>query len=1108
MKTKRSLCLLLALTIISAQAQVANGSGGGSPGTVAVGVPLPAATSFRVVERGANHRIWQRESYEAGPNGHVMTRVHKVTELNTGMHYQQNGEWVESKEVIEGYATGAIARQGPYQVIFANNLNTEGSIELQTPDHKQLKSNILGLGYYDSSTGQAVLVARIKDSYGALSSGNQVIYQNAFDGVTADVRYTYRKSGFEQDIIIREQPPTPESFGLNPATTKLEAFTEFINPPPAAVTPDTDRVGATVDEEISWGTTRIGHGRAFDLSNQADRSGVAVQKKYITVDGRRILVELVPLKAITAPLSQLPLQSSVNPKRLLLAASEASIIPTARKHDGKPRPMRMAMVPPPSKGYVMDYATLDVSQTDYTFQGDMTYYISGNVNLSGVTTIEGGAVIKFNTNYDCAVNVLGTTVNCQTGPYRPAIFTSMNDSTVGESTPNDGGSDSAPCTGNLALHVQNDWPEDLQYVLVYDPNWNLVVDDESYPSIIAGSSSDYSFTAGLGQGYYFEAYDGDWNEFCGQFNPTLSNGTIEIGSDGSMNYSESGDTLCTPPPPPPPPVVAALTLANGGSLHDLHICNVSVGIIGSKNYSITNVQFVNCGIALQTANALFYAGNILLSGVGTGFYGQNFQGRAEQLTFDQGTYVTDDPAGTETGTSVTLVNVLLTGVGGYGVVPVITDHVVKMSDSSGIYQVVGAGSHYLATGSPYANAGTASINPALLAELGQRTTYPPVVYSGLTFPVSTNFGPQALRGNTEQPSYGYHYDCLDFAIGGANASSNITFSAGTAVGWFESSGYALGLANGMKATFTGTATTPCIFARYSMVQEGGNGVWTDKGWWGGIVNVDSFDAANPPTLSARFTDFSKPAAESNHFRDGTGAQPLIVQATHCEFLNGAGGYNLLMGFTNCLFVRAAMGNCTDEIYPYEYYRNCTFHGGSLGFGHWESAAPYWKSCLRDCSFEGTMFSIDDPFGVNAAYADYNYNAYLSEAAQPPGQGAHTNTVTAFNWQSSWFGNYYLPPGNPLIQQGSTTADKIGLYHFTTQINQVPETNSVVTSGYHYVATDAYGNPLDTDGDGLPDYLEDANGNGIFDAGDLGNWLISCYNGLTSTAVLQVYTPLK
>jgi hypothetical protein len=64
---------------------------------------------------------------------------------------------------------------------------------------------------------------------------------------------------------------------------------------------------------------------------------------------------------------------------------------------------------------------------------------------------------------------------------------------------------------------------------------------------------------------------------------------------------------------------------------------------------------------------------------------------------------------------------------------------------------------------------------------------------------------------------------------------------------------------------------------------------------------------------------------------------------------------------------------------------------------------------------------------------------------------------------------------------------LGLYHFTTQTNQAVEADSIVDIGYHYVATDQYGNPLDTNGNGIPDYLEDANGDGIYDSGDLSDW---------------------
>src|SRR6185312_5358236 len=80
-------------------------------------------------------------------------------------------------------------------------------------------------------------------------------------------------------------------------------------------------------------------------------------------------------------------------------------------------------------------------------------------------------------------------------------------------------------------------------------------------------------------------------------------------------------------------------------------------------------------------------------------------------------------------------------------------------------------------------------------------------------------------------------------------------------------------------------------------------------------------------------------------------------------------------------------------------------------------------------------------------------------------------------------NYYLPANSLFVDIGSTTADQFGLYHFTIQTNQVIESNSIVDLGYHYLATDANGDPLDSNGNGIPDYLEDVNGNGIVDAGE-------------------------
>ena len=55
---------------------------------------------------------------------------------------------------------------------------------------------------------------------------------------------------------------------------------------------------------------------------------------------------------------------------------------------------------------VIDYQLLS-SASGFTFQGDTTYYVSGTVNLTGTTTIEGGAVVKFTNDSSAIINVSG-----------------------------------------------------------------------------------------------------------------------------------------------------------------------------------------------------------------------------------------------------------------------------------------------------------------------------------------------------------------------------------------------------------------------------------------------------------------------------------------------------------------------------------------------------------------------------------------------------------------------------------------------------------------------------------------------------------------------------
>ncbi|HMO99730.1 MAG TPA: hypothetical protein PKE26_11520 [Kiritimatiellia bacterium] len=108
-----------------------------------------------------------------------------------------------------------------------------------------------------------------------------------------------------------------------------------------------------------------------------------------------------------------------------------------------------------------------------------------------------------------------------------------------------------------------------------------------------------------------------------------------------------------------------------------------------------------------------------------------------------------------------------------------------------------------------------------------------------------------------------------------------------------------------------------------------------------------------------------------------------------------------------------------------------------------------------------------------------YNAPLGSL------GANVLVLTNSPFRTGPHGTYYLDQSSPLINAGSQAAHlEPELYHFTTATNHLKETNSVVDIGFHY------GTPIDTDGDGLYDYVEDGNGDGLYepDAYDPSDWL--------------------
>jgi hypothetical protein len=953
-------------------------------------------TPYTIVAKDANSRVWERTVYEVLPSGKSIPHIQRYQEIATGLNFKNpnTGEWEESSELIEQIPGGAVARHGQHKVTFAADLATYGAIKMETPDGQKVQSHLLGLSYYDTASGQSVMIAEVTNCIGQIIATNQVWYEGAFSGLKAAVRYTYTRDGFEQDVILEEQPQPPEAYGLNSSSTVLQALTEFVSYPTPALSSsiNTSDSGLQMpDESLGFGTMKIGRGRAFLMGTGSNN--VPVSKEWLTLDGRQFLVEEVPLLDVATQLKSLPLTQTASLKpgldSIVNVVSKKRLLPPEPLAQVSNKQMKFANQSLGKSGFVLDYASLNTSQTNFTFQTDTTYFLSGNVNLYGTTTIfEGATVLKYASGVSLTVNTPATWL---AGPYRPVVMVAKDDDTVGES--------------------------------------------------ISGS------TGSPGTSYY---------------------------AVNALDFEGSHGIL---------------------SIDNLRILNATAAITINRNtgHVLKNVQILKCGSGITLTLTDFSLRNALFVNVLTNFAGKGTV-RAEHLTSDTAGWLNKTISTLGTSTNLFLTNCLLTAV--TNIVNCSTQNVAILTNNTGVYQTVGGGSYYLATNSPYRNAGTTNISPTMLALLNQKTTYPPVVYYDANIDAATTFTPTVQR-DTDTPDLGYHYDPMDYAFSGVVANTNVTFAPGTAVGWYieTNDSSALHLADKQIATFAGTFENPDYFVRASTVQEGGNGNWTNSWAITGIIGTANqylYDVTLSPELRMQFTTCTVLSWGEQFYRDMSGY--LIVRATHSRLVGGDnGGYILSCFFTNCLIEGMEGGQVAGWTSNQWIMRTCTWHEGILTFARYHT--PPMPISIRDCSFDQvSIVTNGDFFITDTNYSDFDYNAYTNAANLFPAGCAHDQKSVTFNWQTGPAGAYYLPTNSVLVNTGDVTADLVGLYHFTTQTNQVKETNSVVDIGYHYVALNTNGIPIDTDGDGIPDYLEDANGNGSVDSGET-DWQNASDQGL-------------
>jgi hypothetical protein len=186
-------------------------------------------------------------------------------------------------------------------------------------------------------------------------------------------------------------------------------------------------------------------------------------------------------------------------------------------------------------------------------------------------------------------------------------------------------------------------------------------------------------------------------------------------------------------------------------------------------------------------------------------------------------------------------------------------------------------------------------------------------------------------------------------------------------------------------------------------------------------------------------------------------------------------------------------------YPLALYNNLWI-GGRVVLNS-DGSSSFWN--IRDNLFDVSTNSI--PRDSSWTASDNGYRSATTFG------GTANVTVTVAEHLTGPLGTNYYPSANGasggftnLLGAGFRTGPTAGLFHHVIATNLVPIGTGAVGIGFHHVRTTDAGVPLDTDGDGIPDWMEDVNGDGIHQANSESHWQSST-NGTTGSAGLQVFT---
>jgi hypothetical protein len=1027
----------------------------------------PGFSDYSIVQQGPHSRLWRNSAGQT------------VTEIATGLNRWNGQEWIPSDPSFEvspdGTAFVAANIQAPTRL--AANLDCIGAASVTSPQNVTLRSTPIAIGLFDAASGKSVIVATLTNTPGVLVDPRRVVYDRALvgGGFAASVVYSLPDTGsFHQDVVfVGFDPgfdPTVWGFAADSTNTlQIQIITEFYDPPqpqmlarPLYVEQDPDVRASMaspdlIDYTLDWGHYVFGPGRAYTTStNDSASTGVAVAKELVTSSGRTFLVETCFFKWLEKDLRSLPppvvrtssLKRPLKATKTRLAAlslpSLRAIRPAAVEKITPARTAARAVAKP--RGVVVDYvATVSSLNEPTLYSSDTTYFVSGTVYNASPVTME-SAVFKFPTNNVGCIEI-ESTLTMATTNYRPAIFTAADDNTAGAALsttiwPGYTGNPSGPYYGNIALCLNAGAYAKIALNNLRFCYQNCAIET---PALTSGQAFTLSHL---------------------QLVDCITGISVDAGSGVGTNGGGGGGGQQE--------VMMGGSSGGfgGGNIQPMKISTNTAFALTLNNCLMANVQypFDYSGINMQAGNAnnctidscvnLFYIGG----SSNTNMFSFSFT----NSIFSRVSSIKNSTLGSFS---------LLGGNNAfYGSPPFGSSCTLVSTDP---FQTVGAGNYYLPTTSPFLTNGTTNVGAALLSQLQMKTTQPPLLLTN-SFTSDTVLMPVAQR-DTAGTALGFHYDPIDYVAACSVSNATLFLVNGVALAYYDNLG--IWLQDGSQLVSQGAPNYRNYLVYYGLVQE-------QPVFLGGFTNAPAqalpiapcpFGSSANPSIFLRFTTLCAPQGETNLLNTGDTGQIISgLTLRDCEVYGAGANWQMnestntpVVGLTNNVFHRvpfAINSEATITSFNNLFYGTTNTNGFTISIRYRGANSP---NTNENNVFDGVTASLDGLVG---------YNAYLHGATNINYTSNH-DIWTNLTWLAGPLGSFYQATNSPLINKGSTTANQLGLYDYTVTTNlinglEIKETNSIVDLGYHYVAVNSNGIPIDTISNGIPDYLEDSTNNGL------------------------------